>query len=301
MTPSWLIHEWPTRSARHVACFTACALLAASPLGAQSAGRSAPPNAPAQVERTDSTLVIRYDGRVVLDGRLVVRGDAPAVSVLSDTGGGVVTQLLKITARGRGASLRLAATLSSSGESFATEAEPAEDSRPVVRHAVGNADNLRNRGLYDRQRDWLLTVDEPARVQVRALGVGDTVSRYSLTADGAELAVRFRPRYYQRHRGLARFEPWTYTPWAHSVAGWTSWYAFRDKVTEADIHRTADVMRDVLRPFGFTYLQIDDGFQQVPIGTPITGCRPTRSFRRDYRRCVGPSAIVVLNPVSGPT
>lgn len=272
MRPSRLARVGPTRHARHLAFTTACGLLATLPLGAQSAGSTAPPNAPpnapAVFERTDSTLVVRYDGRVLLDGRLVVRGDAPAVSVLTDTNAGVVTQLLKITARGRGASLKLAATLSSSGESFATEAEPAEDSRPVVRHAVGNADNLRNRGLYDRQRDWLLTVDEPARVRVRALGVGDTVSRYELAADGAELTVRFRPRYYQRHRGLARFEPWTYRPWPHSVAGWTSWYAFRDKVTEADIHRTADVMRDVLRPFGFTYLQIDDGFQQVPIGTP---------------------------------
>lgn len=268
MRPSRLAREGPTRHARHLACITTCGLLATLPLSAQSAGPSAPPNAPAVFERTDSTLVVRYDGRVLLDGRLVVRGDAPAVSVLTDTNAGVVTQLLKITARGRGASLKLAATLSSSGESFATEAEPAEDSRPVVRHAVGNADNLRNRGLYDRQRDWLLTVDEPARVRVRALGVGDTVTRYELAADGAEITVRFRPRYYQRHRGLARFEPWTYRPWAHSVAGWTSWYAFRDKVTEADIHRTADVMRDVLRPFGFTYLQIDDGFQQVPIGTP---------------------------------
>lgn len=243
-----------------------------SPLAAQSApaarAASAPPNAPAIVIRGDSTLLLRYDGAVVFEGTLSVRGEAPVVNLLVDSSSASVTQVVKVTARGRGGALTLRARLNTSGESFATEADPAEDSRPVVRHAVGNADNARNRAVYDRQRDWLLSVDEPARVRVRAGGVGDTVSRYELTADGGEIAIRFRPRYYQRHRGLARYEPWTYRPWAHSVAGWTSWYAFRDKVTEADIHRTADVMRDVLRPFGFTYLQIDDGFQQVPIGTP---------------------------------
>ena len=243
-----------------------------SPLAAQSAPSartaSAPPNAPAIVVRGDSTLLLRYDGAVVFEGTLSVRGEVPVVNLLVDSSGGSVTQVVKVTARGRGGALTLRARLNTSGESFATEADPAEDSRPVVRHAVGNADNARNRAVYDRQRDWLLSVDEPARVRVRAGGVGDTVSRYEFTAEGGEIAIRFRPRYYQRHRGLARYEPWTYRPWAHSVAGWTSWYAFRDKVTEADIHRTADVMRDVLRPFGFTYLQIDDGFQQVPIGTP---------------------------------
>ncbi len=244
------------------------ATLAAPLLAPALAAQSAPPNAPAVVVRTDSTLTVRYEGATLLDGRFTARGDAPAVSLLVDSSGGVITQVVKLTARGRGGRVQLRARLFTSGESFATEADPAEDSRPVVRHAVGNATNARNRALYDRRRDWLLSIDEPAQVRVRAAGVGDTVSTYDLTAEGIEIAVRFRPRFYQQHRGLARFEPWTYRPWAHSVAGWTSWYAFRDKVTEADIHRTADVMRDVLRPFGFTYLQIDDGYQQVPIGTP---------------------------------
>lgn len=227
-----------------------------------------PPNAPAAVAYTDSTLALSYHGQSILDARVRLAGTSHDVRVTIDTTAGRITQVIKITAHGRGAAVQLAAQLRTSGESFAAESDPAEDSRPVVRHAIGNANNARNRGVYDRRGDWLLTIDEPARVRVTAGGVGDTVSRYVVTADAFEVAVRFRPRFYQRHRGLARYEPWRYTPWTPSVAGWTSWYAFRDKVTEADIVRTADVMRDVLRPWGFTYLQIDDGFQQNPIGTP---------------------------------
>lgn len=227
-----------------------------------------PPNAPAAVAYTDSSLALRYAGQTIFDARLRLAGTSHDVRVTVDTTNGRVSQVIKFTAHGRGAAVQLSAQLHTSGESFAAESDPAEDSRPVVRHAIGNANNARNRGVYDRRGDWLLTIDEPARVRVTAGGVGDTVSRYAVLADAFEVAVRFRPRFYQRHRGLTRYEPWTYTPWTPSVAGWTSWYAFRDKVTEADIVRTADVMRDVLRPYGFTYLQIDDGYQQNPIGTP---------------------------------
>jgi hypothetical protein len=74
--------------------------------------------------------------------------------------------------------------------------------------------------------------------------------------------LRFRPRYFQRHRGLKFFEPWTYALWSKPIVGWCSWFAFFDQVTEQDVKRTADVMSDVLRPFGYEYLQIDDGYQR---------------------------------------
>ena len=50
--------------------------------------------------------------------------------------------------------------------------------------------------------------------------------------------------------------------WRPSVAGWTSWYAFRSDVTEQDVRKTADVLQDVLAPFGYDYLQIDDGYER---------------------------------------
>ena len=229
---------------------------------------AAPPNRAATVTRTDSTIVLRYGGVVLLEARLTVRGTAPDVRIASDTSGGVVTQVIKWTARGPGGRIRLSGTVHTSEQGFAAEPEPAEDARPVVRHAGGAAHNALNRGVYDRRGDWLLSVDHPALTDVRAAGTGDSITTFRLDAEGGEVALRFRPRYYQRHRGLARYEPWTYEPWRGSVAGWSSWYAFFDKVTEADVQRTADVLGEVLRPFGFTYLQIDDGYQQVPIGMP---------------------------------
>ena len=143
-----------------------------------------------------------------------------------------------------------------------------------------------NRAVYDRRGDWVLSVDQPAAVTVTPLGDGavepaasDTAStRFTVEVSGGEIALRFRPRYYQRHRGLAAYRPWTYRPWRESVAGWSSWFAFFDRVTEADIRRTADVLSETLLPFGYRYLQIDDGYQRTPVGPPANWLRWNDKF-----------------------
>ena len=86
---------------------------------------------------------------------------------------------------------------------------------------------------------------------------------FRLDASGREILLRFRPRFYQQHRGLRYFEPWTYAIWPSPVAGWCSWFAFLDKVTEDDIKRTADVVAGALAPFGYEYIQRDDGYQRA--------------------------------------
>jgi hypothetical protein len=182
--------------------------------------------------------------------------------------------------------------------------EPREDGLVIVRNSVGPSFSLLNRAVYDRRGDWVLSVDYPAHVVVTPLadafatghsGTGAragavatlaaageqsadqaarsaldpaTPTTFLIEASGGEIALRFRPRFYQRHRGLPQFRPWTYDVWRESVAGWTSWFAFFDRVTEADIRRTADVLSEALLPYGYRYLQIDDGYQRTPLGVP---------------------------------
>ena len=242
----------------------ACVLLLAGEAAARA--QEAPPNLPSTARVADGRVVLTYDDAAIFDGTIASTGAAPDFRRLVERTGGRVTQVLKWTAA-RGTSLTLIGTAHGSSEAFAAAVDPPEDALPVVRHAVGPAFNLLNRAVYDRHSDWVLSVDFPARVAVVAASRG-TSSAFTVTASGGEIALRFRPRYYQQHRGLAEYRPWTYRPWEPSVAGWTSWYAFFDKVTELDITRMADVLSDVLRPFGYRYLQIDDGYQRLPIGVP---------------------------------
>lgn len=244
-------------------------LLAALALPSLAAAQAvpAPPNAPATVQPQNGRLLLTYQGRVLFEGKVASTGSPAALIQFVDSADGRVTQVLKWTATGRDR-ITLSGVILASPEAFAAAVEPREDGLPVVRHAVGPVINRLNRALYDRRGDWVLSVDEPAGATLVPLTDGDSGVHYQLTAQGGEVALRFRPRFYQRHRGLAEYRPWEYQPWSKSVAGWTSWYAYFDKVTQQDIQQSADVLAEVLRPFGYSYLQIDDGYQQLPIGMP---------------------------------
>jgi hypothetical protein len=225
----------------------------------------APANAAAQVVISDRAVTLRYDGVAILTARVTATRGTPVVRQLVDTSGGRITQVISwVSGAGR---YTLRGTIRAVGESFAVEADPREDGVPIVRHSVGPSHNRLNRGVYARDRDWLLSVDFPASAQIAPVAGGDS-SAYEIVAEGYEITLRFRPRFYQKHRALAQYEPWTFRPWPAPVQGWTSWFAFKDKVTEEDIHRTADVMAERLKPYGYDVLQIDDGFQQNPISVP---------------------------------
>lgn len=236
---------------------------AARPAEGRQARSAEPPAAPAIVRIDGSRVLFTYDGAPLFEGTLETTGAPPDVRRFADTTGGRVTQVLKWTAAS-GTRLTLRGTVRASAEAFPVEADPREDGLPIVRHAVGLVTNRLNRAVYDRRADWVFSIDFPAAAEVTPARGG----AFDVTARGGEIAIRFRPRFYQRHRGLAAYRPWTYQPWQESVAGWTSWYAFLDKVTEQDVTRTADVFGRVLRPFGYRYLQIDDGYQRLPIGLP---------------------------------
>ena len=248
-----------------------CVTLAAHGAAAQRgpaaipAGGGAPPNAAAQLVLGDGSLSLRYDGATVFEARVTGERGAPTVRQLVDTSGGRITQVVSLVSGvGR---ITLHGAVHTAGDAFAVDADPREDGVPVVRHSVGPSYSRLNRGVYDRDRDWLLSVDFPAAVRITPVAGGDSTA-FELVAEGYEITVRFRPRFYQRHRGLAHFEPWTYKPWPSAVAGWTSWYAFKDQVTEGDVHGAADMLAEKLAPFGYDVLQIDDGFQRSPISVP---------------------------------
>lgn len=87
------------------------------------------------------------------------------------------------------------------------------------------------------------------------------------------LVILLRPRYYGQHLGYRQHEPWRFKPNPKAVAGWCSWEAYHDDVTEDDIRASAKAIAP-LKQFGLEYMQIDDGFQQklVPMRVGGTVC-----------------------------
>ncbi len=238
----------------------AAVLLAACGRGGPSSG--APENAPAKVKVGDKDIAVRYDGREIFRGGIVA-GDAgfeAKVNVVRD--GDAVTQTVLLTPREKGGRVSVTGNLAAGPESFPCEADRPDRGPALVRHVSGLSRSLLNRAVYDRGRDWAFSVDAGPRAVVAPTTGGTDGRKYAFTVEGSEIVLRFRPRYYQVHRGLRFFEPWTYRIWPDPVAGWISWFAFYDEVTEKDIVDTADTLAETLLPFGYDLLQIDDGYQR---------------------------------------
>lgn len=243
-----------------------------------------PPNAAAVLTTTPGRLALTYEARAIVEGAVTADQGVTAEMRTATSGEGeAVTQVLKWTARGSGR-VHLALTLHGSADALAVEVDRTDATLPLVRSSIGPSHNLRNRAVYDRARDWVVSIDAGATANVvpvvTPVPAGATADHttFRIEATGREIVLRFRPRYYQKHRGLKYFRPWTYQPWKHSVTGWTSWYAFRDKVTQKDIDETAAVIAETLAPFGYEYVQIDDGFQQDPIGIPDHWLKANEKF-----------------------
>jgi hypothetical protein len=237
----------------------------------------APPNEPAEVVVQGNHVIVRYHGVTVLDGHIknpdALRVALPSVS----RRGQVVDQVLALV--GSKGQVEFSGTITASPEAFPCQSDRAVSALPVVRHSSGLSRSRLNQAVYDRRWDWVLSIDDHPRTAVTIAPLSDTANgrSFALTARGSEILIRFRPRFYQQHRGLTRYEPWTYRPWTDPIVGWCSWFAFFDKVTDQDIRRTADTMSEVLAPYGYDYLQIDDGYQQAT-GLPELWLTPNAKF-----------------------
>ena len=256
---------------RAIPLFLSLGLTLVAAAVARAQAPAEPPNLAATLAEASGHLTLIYEGHPIVAGTVSTDPGVTAERrmVTSETNS-ALTQVIKWTAKGKGR-LTLDLTVHGSADALAVEADRTDSTLPIVRASIGPSHNLRNRAVYDRARDWTVSIDAGAALVLTPLAATEAGTGFQLKATGREIVLRFRPRFYQKHRGLKYFRPWTYQPWNRSVTGWTSWYAFRDKVTQKDIAETAAVIAETLAPFGYEYVQIDDGFQKTRSAFPITG------------------------------
>jgi len=229
---------------------------------------------PATVTISNNQLSIVADGKQLFKGILTNNQRPYRIQNQHQLINGAFHQIITITA-GDFAGFELKGTISGTNEAIACESEPHDGSIKLVRNSVGPSRNLRNNAIYDRQKDWLLSFDaNSSRVTITP---ADSTS-FDVAVKGWEMVIRFRLQYYQKHRGLSYFNPTQYSIWKKPIVGWCSWFAYFDKVTEKDVEETTSVLSEKLRPFGLEYVQVDDGYQQVPIGLPNTWLQTNNKF-----------------------
>ena len=232
-----------------------------------------PSNTAAVVELSGEALTVAYEGQNVLTASV---GGAAGVGLtrLVHEDGGRLEQVILLEARGKGdAVVSLRGEIVASDESFPCEVDRRRAGPDVVRHSSGLSRSRLNRAVYDRARDWVLSVDIPATVRIVPLEDAPR-HRFEIAAQGSGSSCAFDRATTRSTAGSPSSSPGP-TALDESVAGWISWFAFKDAITEEKTRKTADRLAEALRPFGFEYVQIDDGYQQSQ-GAPEKWLVPQR-------------------------
>ena len=254
-----------------------------------------PPNQPGKISIKGDQIVWEYEGRLLFKAKILTDAAKYRKNIVIDDKEGRVSQLLILTTKKWNDSVEIKGTILASPESFPCEADRRDSGLKIVRHSYGLSHSLLNRAVYDRHRDWLFSVDHNPRLKITPAKEKKSGRTYTVEISGREIVLRFRPFFYQKHRGLQYYEPWTYKAWPKPVVGWCSWFAYFQDINEQNVKKVADVMADVLVPYGFEYLQIDDGYQRGQ-GLPELWLKPNEKFPRGLKELAGYIKIKGLKP-----
>jgi len=187
-----------------------------------------PPNTPAQFLWNGKTIQLTYNNQIIFKAEIQNSDEQTAFNDLVDNNNGKINQVLKWTSREK--PLKLAGQIFTSEESFPCESDRKREGPDIVRHSVGLSHSLLNRAVYERKFDWVISVDFPSQVEIIPEKSSSDSNIFKIIITGRDIIVRFRPFFYQKHRGLTHFQPWTYQVWKKPVVGWCSWFAyFKDK------------------------------------------------------------------------
>src|SRR5258706_843220 len=214
------------------------------------------------ITQKEDSLFISYEGKTIFKG-LLSHQNSGKFNVLHQTRNidGVSLELITISS-GLSNPFELNGEIISNEGAIAVESDPRDNGLKIIRHSVGPSQSLLNNAVYDRKIDWLLSFDS----FYPKLKINSNKNQFQVNAKGWEIVIRFRPSYYQKHRGLSYFNPATHSLYKKPIVGWCSWFAYFDKVTENDIVQLTQTASQKLKPYGLEYIQIDDGYQQLPIG-----------------------------------
>jgi hypothetical protein len=124
-----------------------------------------------------------------------------------------------------------------------------------------SADGLHS--LFDRETDIAVDFGEDSALQAVA-GRNDA---YALTIPVRDsVTIQIIPDYYTHTLGLSFYIRYDDTHFHSAPMVWSSWTSYYQAVTEQDVVRNADWLAENLKPYGFEYVQLDDGYDRRPEG-----------------------------------
>ena len=138
-------------------------------------------------------------------------------------------------------------------------------------------------GLYDISQDLLIDVNGGEwHWQTPYFEETETcrIAKMRVHLSQKAIFINLRMHYYRFHLGYRYHEPWKRKPNPKQIAGWCSWEAFRREIDIAKITSIAAFMEEKLKAYGLTHIQVDDGYQKMPL--PF---RPQGNMEEGWMTC----------------
>ena len=117
--------------------------------------------------------------------------------------------------------------------------------------------------LFDRKTDIAISLPEVARV-VRDAHNPDMLD-VTIPVAG-NVVLRLTPDYYTQTLRAPYYVPFDDSYFSAAPMVWSSWTSYYEAVREEDMVRNADWLAANLKPYGFQYVQLDDGYDRGPKG-----------------------------------
>ena len=133
----------------------------------------------------------------------------------------------------------------------------------VMYFALGLVSGSNLQSLFDRKTDTVISL--PEGTHLRPANNEDHEYDVTIPVQG-NAVIDILPDYYTRTLGVPFYIPMDDTQFPTAPAVWGSWTSYYAEVTEDDIVRNADWIAANLKPYGFRYVQLDDGYDRGKSG-----------------------------------
>jgi hypothetical protein len=133
----------------------------------------------------------------------------------------------------------------------------------VMYFSLGQIGSPAFHALFDRQSDIAIDFTDRA-VMARDTSDPNLLDLWLPIPGNA--SIRLTPDYFTQTLGVPYYVPFDDSYFKTAPMVWSSWTSYYEAVREEDMVRNADWLAANLKPYGFQYVQLDDGYDRVKKG-----------------------------------
>src|SRR5271157_5212757 len=123
--------------------------------------------------------------------------------------------------------------------------------------ALGLVSGANLHSLFDRPTDTAIEFSSQTRMERKDQDLLNVTIPVPLNT-----LIRLIPHYFTKTLGVPYYLPFDDSTFRTAPMVWSSWTSYYDQVREEDVVHNADWLARNLKPYGFQYVQLDDGYDR---------------------------------------